>query len=74
MFLVRLNIVKIISELLAVDLKVDKEDWVLVLLSSLLESLIIFSPGYSRTKMLIEVTTIFLANKILRRPIRMRSD
>lgn len=69
-----LNIVKIISELLAVDLKVDKEDWVLVLLSSLLESLIIFSPGYSRTKMLIEVTTIFLANKILRRPIRMRSD
>lgn len=72
--MVRLNIVKIISELLAVDLKVDKEDWVLVLLSSLLESLIIFSPGYSRTKMLIEVTTIFLANKILRRPIRMRSD
>lgn len=72
--MVHLNIVKIISELLAVDLKVDKEDWVLVLLSSLLESLIIFSPGYSRTKMLIEVTTIFLANKILRRPIRMRSD
>lgn len=72
--MVHLNIVKIISELLAVDLKVDKEDWVLVLLSSLLESLFIFSPGYSRTKMLIEVTTIFLANKILRRPIRMRSD
>ena len=65
---------KIISEILAVDVKIDEEDKALILLSSLSESYdhIIIAMLYGKkTLILEEVTPTLLFNKISKRPIKL---
>ena len=62
---------KIISELLAVDVKVDEEDKVLILLSSFSQSYdyIVTTMLYGKeTLILEEVTSTLLSNEIRKRP------
>ena len=62
---------KVISELLAIDVKIDEEDNALILLNSLLESYnhIVTTMLYGKkTLILEEVTPTFLSNEIRKRP------
>ena len=62
---------KVISELLDIDVKIDKENKVLILLSSLSESYnhIVTTMLYSKeTFILEEVTSTLLSNEIRKRP------
>jgi len=70
--LVHLNFFnKVISELLIVDVKIDKEDKALILLSSLSESydhIVTTMCDDKETLILEEITPILLFNKIIKRP------
>ena len=62
---------KVISELLAVDVKIDEEDKALILLSSLQESydhIITTMLNGKETLILEEVTLTLLSNKIRKKP------
>jgi len=68
---------KIISKLLVVDVKIDEEDKVLILLSSLLESYnhIITTMLYSKkTLILEEITSTLLSNEIRKKPNQVEQE
>ena len=61
---------KIISELLAVEVKIDEEDKALILLSSLPESYdhIVTTMLYSKETLNLEITSTLLSNEIRKMP------
>ena len=61
---------KVISEFLAVDVKIDEEDKALILLSSLPQSYdhIITTMLYAKETLILEVTSTLLSNEIRKRP------
>jgi len=64
---------KVISELLAIDVKIDEEDKTLILLSSLpqLDNHIVTTMFYGKkTLILTEVTSTLLSNDIRKKPIQ----
>ena len=68
---------KVISKLLAVDVKIDEEDKVLILISSLLESYdhIIATILYDKeTLILKEITSTLLSNEIIKRPNQVQRE
>jgi len=67
---------KVISELLAVDVKIDEEDKALILRSLFPELYdhIVTTTLYDKKTLILEVTSILLSNEIRKRPNQVEQD